>query len=338
MSAAVAAPVVAPWVEVRGLTKRFGSVLAVDDLSFMVRPGIVTGFLGPNGSGKTTTLRAVLGLVRPNAGQALVNGVAYRELEDPVRTVGAVLESSGFHPARSARAHLQVQCSAAGIDQHRADEVLELVGLASEGSRGVGGYSMGMRQRLELARAVLGDPDVLVLDEPANGLDPQGIAWLRWFLRWYAGRGRVVLVSSHLLAEASQTVDDVVIVSGGRLAAQGRLADLMHAGSAEAIEVRTTDAPRLAAVLRGAGLEVRDQPPDGVVVRGASPERIGTLMAEHRIVVLAMSSTVTGGAANLEGLFFALTRDVGGGTGPGPVGGGRTWRGPPQPPSVEAPA
>ncbi len=325
MTAGPAPGAAAPWIEVRNLTKRFGAVLAVDDMSFTVRPGTVTGFLGPNGSGKTTTLRAVLGLVRPTAGTALVNGVAYRDLADPSRTVGAVLESSGFHPARSARSHLRVQCSAAGIDRRRADEVLDLVGLGAEAGRAVGGYSMGMRQRLELARAVLGDPHVLVLDEPANGLDPQGIAWLRSFLRWYASRGRVVLVSSHLLAEAAQTVDDVVIVSAGRLAAQGRLADLMHAGSTAAVQVRTHDAPRLAAALRGAGIDVREQPPDVVVALGVGPERVGLIMAEHQIVVLAMSSTTTGGAADLESLFFQLTgasSGAGSGAGgPGAVGG-----------------
>src|SRR5579875_1293422 len=194
-------------IEVAGLTKRFGAVVAVDDLSFKVEPGMVTGFLGPNGAGKTTTLRMLLGLVRPSAGRALVNGVAYRDLPAPSQTVGAVLESSGFHPARSARHHLTAIAVAAGIAPARVDEVLETVGLLPDGDRRVGGYSMGMRQRLELARALLGDPEVLILDEPANGLDPQGIAWLRQFLRWFAGRERVVLVSSHLLAEAAQTVD-----------------------------------------------------------------------------------------------------------------------------------
>ena len=321
------APASVPSIEVRRLSKRFGRVLAVDDMSFSVGAGTVTGFLGPNGSGKTTTLRALLGLVEPTAGAAFVNGVAYRDLSDPVRTVGAVLESSGFHPARSARSHLRVQCSAAGIDRRRADEVLELVGLGADADRSVGGYSMGMRQRLELARAVLGDPQVLVLDEPANGLDPQGIAWLRWFLRWYAARGRVVLVSSHLLAEAAQTVDDVVIVSGGRLAAQGRLSDLMRTGPT-AIEVTTHDAPRLAAALRGAGFDVRERPPDVVAVFGASPEQVGLLMAEHRIVVLAMSSVSATGAGTLEQLFFQLTGGSGGGAAAGPWQGQGPWQGP----------
>jgi len=190
-------------VEVRALTKRFGAVVAVDDLSFVVGPGTVTGFLGPNGAGKTTTLRMLLGLVAPTAGQALVNGVPYRQLPDPTGTVGAVLEASGFHPARTARNHLRTVATVAGIPTSRVDEVLELVGLGGDGDRRVGGFSLGMRQRLELARALLGDPRVLILDEPANGLDPQGIAWMRGFLRWYATQGRVVLVSSHLLAEAA---------------------------------------------------------------------------------------------------------------------------------------
>ncbi|MGH9029306.1 MAG: ABC transporter ATP-binding protein, partial [Acidimicrobiales bacterium] len=210
-------------IELRSLTKHFGPVVAVDDLSVSVEPGTVTGFLGPNGAGKTTTLRMLLGLVSPSSGTALVNGASYRDLPDPTRTVGAVLEASGFHPARTARNHLRTIAAVDGIDDARVDEVLELVGLAADARRKVGGYSLGMRQRLELARAMLGDPEVLVLDEPANGLDPQGIAWIRGFLRWFASSGKMVLVSSHLLAEASQTVDDVIILAHGRLVAHGPL-------------------------------------------------------------------------------------------------------------------
>lgn len=310
------ASVSVPLIEVRNLSKRFGVVHAVDNVSFTVRPGSVTGFLGPNGSGKTTTLRVLLGLVEPSSGQALIGGVPYRQLDDPGRRVGAVLEASGFHPARSARNHLRVLATAGGIGRSRVDEVIELVGLQSDAHRAVGGYSLGMRQRLELARALLGDPGVLILDEPANGLDPQGIAWLRWFMRWFASQGRVVLMSSHLLAEAAQVVDDVVIVSGGRLAVQGRLADLVRSAGTVSVEVRTPDPQRLAGVVQSAGFGARVQPPDLVVISGTTAEQIGPLMAHHGVVVYAMSSSATA-AASLEALFFASTEQRGPAYGPG---------------------
>jgi ABC-2 type transport system ATP-binding protein len=297
-----AVPASLPTVEVRGLTKRFGTVVAVDDLSFSVAPGLVTGFLGPNGAGKTTTLRMLLGLVSPTAGTALVNGVAYRDLVDPTRTVGAVLEASGFHPARTARNHLRTVAALDALPLSRIDEVLELVGLADAAGRKVGGFSLGMRQRLELARALLGDPQVLVLDEPANGLDPQGIAWMRGFLRWYASLGRVVLISSHILAEASQIVDDVVIVAGGRLAAKGPLRVLLQ-GRTTTVRVRTPDAPRLAAVLSAAGIEARHEGPDTVVAERTTAESVGPVMAENGIVVYEMGSS----GESLEQLFFEKT-------------------------------
>ena len=197
------------------MTKHFGTIVAVDHLDFVVEPGRVTGFLGPNGSGKTTTLRMLLGLVTPNAGRATVGGQFYRDLPNPSGTVGAVLEATSFHPARRARTHLRMVARAGGHDEARADVVLDLVGLAADAKRKVGGFSMGMRQRLELASALIGDPDVLILDEPSNGLDPQGIAWLRDFMRYLASEGRTILVSSHLLAEMAQTIDNAVIVSHG---------------------------------------------------------------------------------------------------------------------------
>ena len=211
---------------VRNLAKRFRSVEAVRDISFTAEPGQVTGFLGPNGAGKTTTLRAVLGLITPNSGTATVNGVPYRELVQPARVVGAVLDSNGFHRSRKARTHLRVYTAAMGLPDRRADEVLELVGLASVANRKAGGFSLGMRQRLALATALLGDPQVLILDEPGSGLDPEGLAWLRGFLRRYAATGRTVLVSSHQLAEISQTVDRVVIVSKGRQVFEGSMDEL----------------------------------------------------------------------------------------------------------------
>jgi ABC-2 type transport system ATP-binding protein len=296
----------APAVEVRGLTKRFGAVHAVEDLSFEVSPGHVTGFLGPNGAGKTTTLRMLLGLVTPTAGSALINGVDYRDLPDPTATVGAVLEASGFHPARTARDHLLTIATAAGIRRSRVDEVIDMVGLSGDAKRKAGGYSLGMRQRLELARAMLGEPEVLILDEPANGLDPQGIAWIREFLRWYASSGRIVLVSSHLLAEASQTVDDVIILAKGRLVAKGPLRQMLQ-GATSTVRFRTPEAERLVAVLSAPGLAttgtVRREGPEIVVAEGTKPEVVGPLVAENRIVIYEMTTS----GESLEQLFFEMT-------------------------------
>jgi ABC-2 type transport system ATP-binding protein len=238
-------------IEVDGLTKRFGDVTAVDRLSFTVEPGSVTGFLGPNGAGKTTTLRMVLGLMRPDAGRATISGVPYAELPAPATVVGAALEATGFHPARSARNHLRVYCSANGFPAARAEEVLDLVGLAHAQLRKVGGYSLGMRQRLALAAALLGDPGVLVLDEPANGLDPDGIVWMRRFLRDLANEGRTVLVSSHVLTEMQQLVDRVVILDHGRLIRHGTLAELSV--TTPTVLVRTPDTATLSEALHRAG-------------------------------------------------------------------------------------
>jgi ABC-2 type transport system ATP-binding protein len=212
------------------LTKRFGELVAVDELTFSLRPGTVTGFLGPNGAGKTTTLRLLLGLAEPTAGEVLVFGRRYRELDDPARRVGAVLESNDFHPGRSGRDHLRVLALAAEIPSSRVEEVLALVELDAAADRRVKTYSLGMRQRLGLAAALLGDPELLVLDEPANGLDPAGVHWLRRFLRSFAEQGRTVLVASHILAEVAQTVDQIVIINRGRLLASGPLADLTERG------------------------------------------------------------------------------------------------------------
>ena len=215
-----------PVIEVCGLTKRFGPVLAVDRLSFAVEPGEVVGFLGPNGAGKTTTLRMLLGLVRPDAGTATINGSSYPDLPEPLHQVGAVLEASSFHPGRTARNHLRLQALAGQADPSRIDDVLELTGLTDAADRRVGGFSLGMRQRLGLATALLTDPELLILDEPANGLDPEGVRWLRDLLRGMAAEGATVLVSSHILAEVAHTVDSVVILDRGRLVAQSALADL----------------------------------------------------------------------------------------------------------------
>ena len=229
-------------ITVSGLSKDFGRVPAVRDLTFEAPGGQVTGFLGPNGAGKTTTLRMVLGLVRPSAGTALIDGKRYAELPHPRRTVGAVLEATGFHPGRRAREHLRILAEVTGVPARRVDEVLDEVELTGAADRRVGGFSLGMRQRLGLAAALLGDPRVLVLDEPGNGLDPAGMAWLRGLLRTLAGEGRAVVVSSHVLAEVAQTVDRVVIVHKGRLRYAGPLADLgTDAAGLESAFLRLTE-------------------------------------------------------------------------------------------------
>jgi ABC-2 type transport system ATP-binding protein len=219
-------------IEVRGLTKTFGAVRAVRDVSFTAPDGKITGFLGPNGSGKTTTLRVALGLIRPSAGEVLIGGVPYRRLAQPRRRVGALLETAGFHPGRRARDHLRVLAAPAGAPDRRVDEVLGLVDLGSSGNRRVREFSLGMRQRLGLAAALLGDPQVLLLDEPANGLDPAGIAWLRALLRLLAGEGRTIVVASHVLSEVAQTADQVVIVTAGQLRFAGPLRELGGSGGA----------------------------------------------------------------------------------------------------------
>jgi len=239
-------------ITIEHLSKTFGAVRAVDDLSFTVRPGRVTGFLGPNGAGKTTTLRMLLGLVRPTSGSATIGGRTYGELRRPMHTVGAALEASSFHPGRSALDHLRVYAPQAGVDDARCHEVLRIVGLDGGARRRAGGFSLGMRQRLGLATTLLGDPGVLLLDEPANGLDPEGIAWLRAFLRHLAGEGRTVLVSSHVLSEVEQTVDDVVIIARGRLVHASSLPEL--AALAEpTVRVSSPDAAGLRALVADAG-------------------------------------------------------------------------------------
>ena len=290
-------------VEVEHLTKRFGAVTAVEDLTFSVSPGRVTGFLGPNGAGKTTTLRMLLGLVRPTSGTALVGGRRYVDLPDPSRTVGASLESTGFHDGRTARDHLRVLAAAAGVPDARVDEVLGLVGLTPDARRRVGGYSLGMRQRLALAAALLGDPSVLLLDEPANGLDPEGIAWLRGFLRHLAGQGRTVVVSSHVLSEVQQTVDDVVIIARGRLVRQATLADLEGTAS---VVVRTPEPDRLAAALAAAGLAAAPEGPPGdpaLRVPGCTPARVGAVAFAAGVELHELRSAGT----DLESVFLGLT-------------------------------
>jgi ABC-2 type transport system ATP-binding protein len=295
----------AGWIVASGLTKRFGAVTAVDGLSFAAGPGSVTGFLGPNGAGKSTTLRMLLGLVTPDAGTATISGRRYAALPAPGREAGAVLEAAGFHPARSGRDHLRVYCTACGYPPRRADEVLEVAGLAGAGRRKVRGYSLGMRQRLALATALLGDPAVLVLDEPANGLDPEGIAWLRGLLRDYARDGRTVLFSSHALPEVEQLADRVVIVSQGRLAGQGTLAEL--AGDGVAVSVRTPQAARLMSALARAGARPERTGPDSLRVTGIEAAEISRIARLQRIDLHELAA----GRGGLEQVFLALTAGPG---------------------------
>ena len=288
-------------VSVRGLTKRFGDLRAVDDLSFEVRPARVTGFLGPNGAGKTTTLRMLLGLIRPTSGEALVGGVRYPDLPRPLETVGAALEATGFHPGRSGRDHLRVLAATHGLPDSRVDELLDLVGIPAAARRRAGGYSMGMRQRLGLAAALLGDPQVLLLDEPANGLDPEGIRWMRGFLQHLArDRGKTVLISSHLLSEVEQTVEDVVIIANGRLVREGTI-DELH-GDPSAL-VRTPDAAALRGALDRAGIGSETMEDGAVRALTADLARIGEVALGAGLPVHELRTLRT----DLEQLFLSLT-------------------------------
>jgi ABC-2 type transport system ATP-binding protein len=269
-------------IEVVDLRKRFRKTTAVDGLTFKVRDGLITGFLGPNGAGKTTTLRILLGLVHPTSGKATIDARRYRLLEEPARRVGAVLEATNFHPKRSGRNHLRVLAAAAGIPTSRVDELLDFVGLGSVARRRVGGYSLGMRQRLSVAGALLGDPQLLVLDEPANGLDPEGIRWLRDFLRGFAAEGRTVFISSHVLGEMQQLADEVVIIHHGRLVAHDPVEQLTARATGGA-RVRSPQAERLRELLAREGAEASV---DGDRVLTTAPaERVGEIAAANGIVL-----------------------------------------------------
>lgn len=288
-------------LEVAGLVKRYGDVTAVDGLGFAVGPGRVTGFLGPNGSGKTTTLRALLGLIEPTAGMALIDGRRFRRLPDPLGTVGAVLEPA-FHPARTARDHLHALAASSGLPSRRVEEVMEEVGIAYAAHRRVGGFSLGMRQRLGLAGALLGDPEILVLDEPANGLDPAGMSWLRRFLRDFAARERTVLLSSHVLSEVAHTVDDVIVIAEGRLVSQGSLDELL-ADSQRVVRLRTDGAEVLREALAAAGASVSLEGADLLVVRDQSAEFVGRTALQAGVPVFELTSN----QADLEAAFLTLT-------------------------------
>ena len=288
-------------IEVSHLTKRYGKVLAVDDLSFRAEPGRVTGFLGPNGAGKTTTLRALVALLHPTSGSATVLGRPYPQLEQPAHSVGAILESNAFHPGRTGRNHLRTIARSAGIGDARVDEVLGLVDLQGAAGRRTKGYSLGMKQRLSLAGALLGDPQVLVLDEPANGLDPQGIRWLRDLLRALAAEGRTVLVSSHVLSEVAQLADDVVIIAKGRLITQAQVKDVL-AGAGRGTRARSPERDRLLTALEQKGIVARPVGDDGLSV-DAEAAAVGETAAAERIVLHELGSD----AGTLEEVFLELT-------------------------------
>ncbi len=292
-------------IESVSLSKRYGDLLAVDNLSFNIEAGTITGFLGPNGAGKSTTLRMLLGLAKPTLGHATIFGKPYGELDEPALRVGAVLEATDFHPGRSGRDHLRMLGRAVGLPDQRADDVLELVELQEAASRRVKGYSLGMRQRLGLASALLGDPDLLVLDEPANGLDPEGVRWLRDFLRDFASRGRTVLISSHVLAEIAQTVDRVLIISHGRLITESTLEDLTARVGA-VVRVQSAKPDQLALALQREGITSTRSSDHTLLVQGATRERVGDIAFAEGIAVHELLSEAT----SLEEIFLDLTAEA----------------------------
>jgi ABC-2 type transport system ATP-binding protein len=293
-------------IEVQGLTKRYGDREAVSNLSFTVPRGRVTGFVGPNGAGKSTTMRMILGLSRPDGGEALVDGRPYGELPAPLRQVGAVLEAAAFHPGRKARDHLLWLAESNGIPAARVREVLELTGIAAVASRRAGGFSLGMRQRLGIAAALLGDPPVLILDEPVNGLDPEGVRWIRELLRTLAAEGRAVLVSSHLMSELEDTADHVVVIGRGRLIADAPVADLVAAASDASVTVRTPDLGPAMNALADAGAVVTSPGGDVLSVVGLAAEEVADLMAAQRLRLYEL----TPHRATLEEAYMSLTQDA----------------------------
>jgi ABC-2 type transport system ATP-binding protein len=287
-------------ITVGGLTKKYGERTVVDDVSFTLEPGTVTGFLGPNGAGKSTTMRMVTGLVPASAGTALVAGTPYTELPNPGAVMGTLLDAAAVHPGRTGRTHLRLLAATLGVPDQRVDEVLEMVDLTAAGGRRIGGYSLGMRQRLGIAAALLADPPVLMFDEPANGLDPEGIRWMRDLLRGHAARGGTVLLSSHLLGEVEHTVDRLLVIGSGRIVADGPISELL-AGDGTA--VRAADAASFETALVAAGLDVQHRDGGVLVVPGATPERIGALAAASGHALIDLRPSEQG----LETLFFQLT-------------------------------
>lgn len=297
-------------IEVTGLTKQYGAVKAVEDLTFTVKPGIVTGFLGPNGAGKSTTMRMILGLDRPTSGTALIEGKPYRQLKQPLRTVGALLDAKWVHPNRSARAHLEWMAASNGIPKTRVDEVLRLVGLSDVAKKNAGGFSLGMSQRLGLAGALLGDPKVLLFDEPVNGLDPEGIVWIRKFMQRLAAEGRTVLVSSHLLSEMAQTAEHLVVIGRGKLISDSSVQEFIDHASEASVRVRSPQLDALRSALTSAGLTVRepnstDELQPALVVTNSTTDAIGDIAGRAGIVLHELASQ----RGSLEEAFMKLTGD-----------------------------
>ena len=293
-------------IEAKGLSKRYGATVAVDDLSFTVPPGQVTGFLGPNGAGKSTTMRLILGLDAPDAGSVTVGGRPYGAWRRPLLAAGALLEAKAFHGGRTARNHLLCLALSNGIGRARVDEVLDLVGLGSAARRRAGGFSLGMSQRLGIAAALLGDPPVLMLDEPVNGLDPEGVVWIRTLLRALAAEGRTVLLSSHLMSEMAMTADRLVIIGRGRLIAHATMADFLAAGTGGSVTVRSPQAGELAAVLTARGATITRQDGGTLAVTGSTPEEIGELARAGGFILTGLAAD----RVTLEDRYMELTRDT----------------------------
>jgi len=293
-------------IEASGLVKRYGAKTAVDDLSFVVQPGVVTGFLGPNGSGKSTTMRLLLGLDRPDVGGSTINGRAYRDLPAPLCEVGALLEARAVHTGRSARSHLLAMAATHGIGRRRVDELIGMVGLEDVAGKRVGGFSLGMGQRLGIAAALLGDPQVLLLDEPVNGLDPEGILWIRNLLKALAAQGRTVFVSSHLMSEMAVTASEVIVVGRGRLITSGTVSEVISQATSGAVLVRTEEADRLAGLLTASGQHVEHVSPGTLIVQGADSATIGRLAAREAIALIELTPQ----QATLEEAFMEITREA----------------------------
>lgn len=292
-------------INARGLTKRYGDTLAVDDLTFQITPGVVTGFLGPNGAGKSTTMRMMLGLDTPMSGSVTINGKAYRDLPAPLHEVGALLDAKAIHGGRSGFQHLNWVAQAAGIPRQRVIEVLNTVGLTDAARKDVGGYSLGMAQRLGIATALLGDPEVLIFDEPVNGLDPEGILWFRNLMKQLAGEGRTVFVSSHLMSEMQEMADYVLVIGRGRIITHASISDVTGHGSGNAVKIVTPQLAEFAPFLASAGATIRPEQDGGVLVTGMDATRIGELAALHHISLHEISPR----RASLETAFLELTRD-----------------------------
>ncbi|MBW4033334.1 MAG: ATP-binding cassette domain-containing protein [Acidobacteria bacterium] len=292
-------------IEAVGLSKRYGQKVAVDDVSFTVKPGMVTGFLGPNGAGKSTTMRLIVGLDRPTSGRVTVNGANYVNLRAPLREVGVLLDAKAVHTGRTAENHLLALGATHGIGRTRVDEVIALTGLESVARRRVGGFSLGMGQRLGIAAALLGDPGVLILDEPVNGLDPEGVIWVRELTRHLASEGRTIFLSSHLMSEMAQTADHIIVLGRGRVIADAPVATIEALAAGDVVTVRTPDATRLAALLADAGITVTATEPELLQVSGLPAPRIGELAAQHGIVLHELTPVV----GSLEDAYLALTQD-----------------------------